>query len=47
MFRLSRRPVAAGVRFCDTCTEVSTAEERARRRQDRTRAQISALLGPR
>jgi hypothetical protein len=47
MFRLSRRSGDAGVRFCDSCTEVSTAEERARRRQDRTRTQISALLGPR
>ncbi|MBM0275169.1 hypothetical protein [Micromonospora tarensis] len=40
MFRLTRRPRAstAGVRFCDSCAEVSTAEQRARRRFDATRA---------
>lgn len=48
MFRLGRRSAAeAGVRFCDTCTEVSTSEGRARRRLDRTRAQIAAMIGPR
>jgi hypothetical protein len=48
MFRLGRRSTAgAGVRFCDRCTEVSTAGERARRQHDRVRAQIAAVLGPR
>jgi hypothetical protein len=48
MFRFGRRPVAdAGVRFCDSCTEVSTAEGRARRRLDLSRAHIAAVIGPR
>jgi hypothetical protein len=48
MFRLGRRSAAgAGVRFCDSCAEVSTAGERARRQHDRVRAQIAAVLGPR
>jgi hypothetical protein len=48
MFRLSRRTTAdAGVRFCDSCSEVSTAEVRARRQHDRVRAQLAAVLGPR
>ncbi|SNT60826.1 hypothetical protein SAMN05421812_112206 [Asanoa hainanensis] len=48
MFRIGRRPAAeAGVRFCDSCTEVSTADERARRRLDQNRAHIAAVIGPR
>ena len=46
--RLARRSAAhSGVRFCDSCAEVSTAAERARRRIDRTRADVAALAGPR
>jgi hypothetical protein len=37
----------AGVRFCDSCTEVTTAEDRARRHRDRTLTQAQSLLGPR
>jgi len=33
MFRLAR---LAGVQFCDSCTEVTTATERARRHHERT-----------
>ncbi|MBQ1010570.1 hypothetical protein KBX53_06340 [Micromonospora sp. M51] len=40
MFRLTRRPRASttGVRFCDSCAEVSTVEQRAERRFDAARA---------
>ncbi|MGC4834959.1 hypothetical protein ACLQ3D_10715 [Micromonospora vinacea] len=39
MFRLTRRQRAStiGVRFCDSCAEVSTAEQRAQRRFDAAR----------
>ena len=48
MFRFTRRSaVPAGVRFCDSCAEVSTTAERARRRLDRTRAELIAMTGPR
>ncbi|MEV4511222.1 hypothetical protein AB0K00_19885 [Dactylosporangium sp. NPDC049525] len=48
MFRFSRRSaVKAGVRFCDGCAEVSTAAERAQRRVERTRTELTALAGPR
>ncbi len=48
MFRFPRRSAAkAGVQFCDGCAEVSTAAERAQRRIDRTRAEFTALAGPR
>ncbi|MET7422192.1 hypothetical protein [Dactylosporangium sp. NPDC005555] len=48
MFRFARRSAPqVGVRFCDSCAEVSTSAERARRRVDRTRAELTALAGPR
>ncbi|MEV4794578.1 hypothetical protein [Asanoa sp. NPDC049475] len=48
MFRISRRSVAeAGVQFCDSCAEVTTADERARRRHERARQHLAAALGPR
>ncbi|GIJ52398.1 hypothetical protein Val02_92840 [Virgisporangium aliadipatigenens] len=46
MRKLFRRAaVETGVQFCDGCAEVTTAEERARRRYDRTRAEAQALFG--
>lgn len=50
MFRIARRltgrtTTPAGVQFCDSCAEVSTAADRARRRMDRTRADLTALAG--
>jgi hypothetical protein len=52
MFRFARRFASrtaphAGVQFCDSCAEVSTTAELARRRIDRTRADLAALAGPR
>jgi hypothetical protein len=48
MFRLTRRPAPqTGVRFCDSCAEVTTLDERARRRYDRARDDTLALSGPR
>ena len=48
MFRFPRRQARqSGVQFCDGCAEVSTAAERAQRRFDRTRAELTALAGPR
>jgi hypothetical protein len=37
----------AGVQFCDSCTEVTTAAERARRHHERTVLHAEALLSPR
>jgi hypothetical protein len=46
MFRFARRTSPpAGVQFCDSCAEVSTTADRARRRMDRTRAHLTALAG--
>lgn len=46
MRKLFRRTaIETGVQFCDGCAEVTTSEERARRRYDRTRAEIHALTG--
>jgi hypothetical protein len=43
MFRINRRrTVAAGVQFCDSCAEVTTADDRARRRYDTTVAQAQS-----
>jgi hypothetical protein len=48
MFRFTRRPASqAGVRFCDSCAEVTTREDRARRRYDRTRIDTLTVTGPR
>ena len=48
MFRIIRRRTPElGVRFCDSCAEVTTADERARRRYDRTRADVQAFTWPR
>ncbi|MEV0131740.1 hypothetical protein AB0H83_25175 [Dactylosporangium sp. NPDC050688] len=48
MFRFPRRSSPpAGVQFCDSCAEVSTAADRAQRRVERTRADLAALTGPR
>ncbi|MGI5243152.1 hypothetical protein [Dactylosporangium sp. CA-139066] len=48
MFRFARRPaVPAGVRFCDGCAKVTTADQRARRSLDRTRTALTAITGPR
>lgn len=48
MFRLVRRPksLAAGVRFCDPCADVSTAAQRAQRRYDRAHATAHLLISP-
>jgi hypothetical protein len=42
-----RSPAHAEVRFCDSCAEVSTAAERARRRYEDARTAAQALVGPR
>ena len=43
MFRITRRIVRlSGVQFCDSCAEVSTAAERARRHYERT---VTGALG--
>ncbi|MEQ4306154.1 hypothetical protein ABNF97_33020 [Plantactinospora sp. B6F1] len=48
MFRLfRRRSPLAGVRFCDGCAEVTTAEQRARRRYDRGHTDTYPLTLPR
>ena len=48
MFRFTRRPIQlAEVRFCDSCAEATTLDERARRRYDRTRTDVLARIGPR
>jgi hypothetical protein len=48
MLRFTRRSAPQpGLRFCDSCAEVSTTAERARRRFERTRAELTAVTGPR
>ncbi|WP_426513396.1 hypothetical protein ACPPVO_23965 [Dactylosporangium sp. McL0621] len=48
MFRTLRRPrPEAGVRFCDGCATVSTAEQRVSARVERARTHLTALTGPR
>ncbi|MGI5239719.1 hypothetical protein [Dactylosporangium sp. CA-139066] len=48
MFRTLRRPrPPAGVRFCDGCASVSTPDQRAGARIERTRTHLTALAGPR
>jgi hypothetical protein len=37
-----RRTQPSGVRFCDGCAQVTTTEERARRRYERTVAEAHA-----
>jgi hypothetical protein len=39
-----RRTVVAGVRFCDSCAELTTAQQRARRHDARVRAQVQAFV---
>jgi hypothetical protein len=38
-----RRAVATEVQFCDSCAEVTTAQQRAERRYDRVRTQVLTL----
>ena len=48
MFRFTRRSAPlTGVQFCESCTEVSTAGERARRHHERVILRAQTLLGPR
>lgn len=49
MFGKAQRLVAAraGVRFCDSCAQVSTANQRAERRYDRVRTSVHTLTSPR
>ncbi|MFU8875442.1 hypothetical protein [Micromonospora sp. SL4-19] len=49
MFGSIRRPRTslAGVRFCDSCAQVSTHALRAERRLDRVRATAYTLISPR
>jgi hypothetical protein len=48
MFRLTRRADRlADVRFCDSCAEVTTAGERARRHYERTVHHVLAQVLPR
>lgn len=43
-----RRPTpVAGVRFCDSCAQVSTAAQRAERRYDTARNTFYTLISPR
>ncbi|MGI5175330.1 hypothetical protein ACQEVZ_03245 [Dactylosporangium sp. CA-152071] len=45
MFRFRRRAMRpSGVRFCDSCAEVTTADERARRRHEHTVAQARSRV---
>ncbi|MCX4385789.1 hypothetical protein OG777_02440 [Micromonospora peucetia] len=46
MFGRARRSAAAraGVRFCDSCAEVSTAAQRMQRRYDRARTSVYTLM---
>ncbi|MEU4366650.1 hypothetical protein [Micromonospora chersina] len=44
--RRSRTPLP-GVRFCDSCAQVSTAAQRAERRLDRARTTAYTLITPR
>jgi hypothetical protein len=48
MIRLPRRAApTAGVRFCDSCAEVTTPADRARRYLDRAVLRAHTALGPR
>ncbi|MGS2618264.1 hypothetical protein ACVCAH_27615 [Micromonospora sp. LZ34] len=49
MFGKARRSTSAGtgVRFCDSCAQVSTAAQRAERRYDSVRAAVHTLISPR
>ena len=48
MFRLTRRAARlSGVQFCDSCAEVTTATERARRHHERTVTRALTQAWPR
>ena len=49
MFGFARRPKspATGVRFCDSCAEVTTTGQRAERRYDNARTAAYAAIGQR
>ncbi|MEV4199652.1 hypothetical protein [Micromonospora globbae] len=49
MFNSIRRPRTslAGVRFCDSCAEVSTPAQRAERRHETVRTTAHTLISPR
>lgn len=49
MFGKVRRSSVAreGVRFCDSCAEVSTAAQRAQRRYERAHTTAYILISPR
>ncbi|MCM0674833.1 hypothetical protein NCC78_09035 [Micromonospora phytophila] len=49
MFGKARRSAAAlaGVRFCDSCAEVSTSAQRVQRRYEGARTSAYTLIGPR
>jgi hypothetical protein len=47
MLRVTRWTTGTGARFCDSCGDVTTAEQRARRYLDRVRARAQAWTGPR
>ncbi|MFJ8579341.1 hypothetical protein [Micromonospora sp. NPDC093277] len=49
MFGSIRRPRTSltGVRFCDSCAQVSTPAQRAERRLDRARTTAYTLITPR
>ena len=48
MFRITRRAARlSGVQFCDSCAEVTTATERARRHHERTVTRALAQTLPR
>ena len=47
MLRITRWTTGTGVRFCDSCGEVTTVEQHVRRHLDRMRARAQAWAGPR
>lgn len=45
MLRVTRWATGTGVRFCDSCGEVTTADQRVRRHLDRVRARAQSWIG--
>jgi hypothetical protein len=46
MFRLTRRARHTEVRFCDSCGQVTTTRERARRQHERAVAEAHSWTRP-
>jgi hypothetical protein len=47
MRRITHWATGTAVRFCDSCGEVTTADQRARRHLDRVHARAPSLIRPR